>query len=1489
MALFNWIKKEYYDFRLKYADRLARDKDFEKATAIYQALLGKHPFAIVNYSQMLFTTSTSCALMSKNLKEIETLRKFQNESNQQSYQQVLQEFVAKVDAQSKACFISKDYQNAATLIDAISDYYVGDKQFCVRKNRYDAFLLFEKSQNTGAYEPKYKSLVQALIAYDSANDINTFVSVLCKEKRFKRIISLLLPFTKAGSDYEQKIIECTIAIIDGLDSEQKQVHALKDCCANKNINKKTAKKIWNLSKEAAQQSHYKRCVFLDKLSAEYLSDNVAFNLDRCVHLLEEIAPRYDVEEFRHLFGLANDLAIDESATRSLIDRVFEIATSANPTNAISLCSLFTNEERFRTLYIANALILAESKESILNIAELKSVIIANTDADGVVDALIPFVPFVLEFGDFFIDMAIEKIKRHTSTDMLVSYWKISPSPKFFKALVSDSYPATKLFANRFVEDSDLFIVNAEFASALGEAFTNLSDTEFALSSLETLVTKGVAIQKFYIQLVYDYVNEIVPSDKGKGLEVINHALTILPTESTFLNSKKSIIRLYIKSNSLDIALKEVNSISAVDEEAYTLLAEIHLAKAHIAKGNKTKKKELFEVIVLSKQHKLDPSFNKSLEETFKLLIATAEKLYEIDKMDAYDICHRIELYKDYWVQLYLKLRSLDYDNESTLLQKIAYQRETIDCIIAKVSDPATIHDALYIDVWESYIASIFDKSKAQPNEKAASSLKQLESDVHRYCPDAFQKYHLTISCHILQNLWTIATECEIAGEYSAALEQYSDMVNEIRSCDSLPLAWLSHDSKIHPKKDEKRAMLYLVKAECRTLICKLKAGLLVETDESVIVNSLSRDIDASVEEDLAYRFAYYLLEHIRPTEAEKIIKTYIPNEKELLDLCKDIFIRCAELNLKEFNDKLTLIQNGEMTSEDAKAFLAEIDSYYDKISVYLPDTKDKFATYKDLIDNYILHTYFNEEKYAEAYAYLRTTYRNFLKDDQSFRNVAIASLGMVENKTASDENIKFAISTWISAIFTDRLFVKSLDYTTWDNAYTFTLQGCLGSSDFDKLPDNVNYDDPIDNQIISIKEVQLSLLNRMETAIRNNYPQYESFFNDEKSALEALVDLNLGVKCPLVAPYISNTFKAYRNAIKNSFSTDLQHDYGNKEQILSLGVKYGFDDEVYTDYKKAMKIVFSCKEALQTLDATAISIAFHDISPILGYAELHSSLKSCVANAMSAAERGKMDYKKYFSLFYSVCLKMIDDSLSFTCAKYMNSEIVSRLNAETMKLQDGVNYLYKLYLLAPSNIQVKENLQGVLRNLAVECETKENQQDKSLLDSIIQRTGNTFLSAVTEGKMGGIINKFNNDKISSEDALEQTYSIYCKCSSNELVCRTLVDLCLRCIHEHIIRDTSVAPFVKNLLDKIANNKSAEFNKKSLAISEDFHKIWDQLPIESKLLISGSSSILTRNQSLNSNGIALQTGLRYMQKLAPQGTISITARDPYHFPMSTYPF
>lgn len=129
---------------------------------------------------------------------------------------------------------------------------------------------------------------------------------------------------------------------------------------------------------------------------------------------------------------------------------------------------------------------------------------------------------------------------------------------------------------------------------------------------------------------------------------------------------------------------------------------------------------------------------------------------------------------------------------------------------------------------------------------------------------------------------------------------------------------------------------------------------------------------------------------------------------------------------------------------------------------------------------------------------------NYIEEDSQFRNVAIAALGVVESGSAKEKALKYAISVWLSAVYTDRLFVKSLDYTSWDDNYTFTLQGSLGQTndyDYDSLPENINFDAPVDNHNIAIKDVQESLSSRMENFIRDHYPNYEDFFYFRKRSL----------------------------------------------------------------------------------------------------------------------------------------------------------------------------------------------------------------------------------------------------------------------------------------------------------------------------------------------------------------------------------------------------
>ena len=112
--------------------------------------------------------------------------------------------------------------------------------------------------------------------------------------------------------------------------------------------------------------------------------------------------------------------------------------------------------------------------------------------------------------------------------------------------------------------------------------------------------------------------------------------------------------------------------------------------------------------------------------------------------------------------------------------------------------------------------------------------------------------------------------------------------------------------------------------------------------------------------------------------------------------------------------------------------------------------------------------------------------------------MAIMSLVAAENGQLSNSNYKELLAMWATAIYQQSIFVKSLDFTSWDDQYTFSLNsalGCLGMMSDEELPDNVNYDTNFDDKKnVSILDVQKALISRMETAICDN-SEYLLFFS----------------------------------------------------------------------------------------------------------------------------------------------------------------------------------------------------------------------------------------------------------------------------------------------------------------------------------------------------------------------------------------------------------
>lgn len=843
----------------------------------------------------------------------------------------------------------------------------------------------------------------------------------------------------------------------------------------------------------------------------------------------------------------------------------------------------------------------------------------------------------------------------------------------------------------------------------------------------------------------------------------------------------------------------------------------------------------------------------SFKDEFYLI---ANKLYANGEQEkSYFVCSKIEKTKS-WIALYLQLKEKDINKVTSISQKVGLYQDALIQIKQATNNPETITDTIYGTFWKTYSDILIKKSTSQPKEKAICDLVSIREELVNVAKSAPGYFEIlaSMSNQIAKLRWSLANELEEDSEYQKASKQYDELHKE-----NVPA--------------------YTNRSLLRYLICLIKDNNLSVDAENKIKNALALKSFEALREDLAYRYSIYLLKATRPTEAEIILKKYLPDESNLLSICSNIFVKEAEDRLQEFNDKLELMSQGEMSAEEAVLFHKSYDSTVRLITSRLKDTALRFSTYKNKIESYILQRLFNEEHYSEAFDEIKLLYPNFIQNDNAFRNIAIASLGLLENGETDDTKIKQTISIWISAIFTDRLFVKCLDYTSWDDQFTFTLQdsfGELNEYDSEELPDNINYNDPIENQNIAIKDVQNSLLTKIESIIRDQYPSYESFLNNERTALEGLIKLNLDEDFIIATPYLACMSKIVFDSISHALDYDYDQNYDNNEDVLSLGVVYGLKGEAYADYKATKQMADNCCASLKNTLQSQRS-AFANIARIKDFDKLYASVKAAVSTEMNNAIKNKLNYNSFLDQYETICKFLNETALSMSCANYVNAEVIHRLNDDTMQERDGVSYLVRIYNLAPNNIQIKQNLEAVMCSLARQCEETNNLMDVHALNSALRNTAGKFDTIVEDariqGKLNAIVEKVNNNKMKNDAALKAVHELYVKCPNNERVCENLVTICSICIHQYIIGD-GYSSSVTSILNKINNNKSATFKKHAKKMAKEYLDIWQQLPADSQMLMSGMGALT--GKTLNSKGLALKSGLDYLQKLGDVPDTSLSS-------------
>ena len=1094
----------------------------------------------------------------------------------------------------------------------------------------------------------------------------------------------------------------------------------------------------------------------------------------------------------------------------------------------------------------------------------------------------------------YISTSISVIKEMTEKDIALSefskVWKKFQDAKLLDEFVNDKYPffkeVTEFLVEWFTVSKRLVAKQKEFCDCI---FT-FKDYSYALDISERLNAKGMNVHTLYVAVI---LKAIPTLDADGKLQLINRGLSKF-TDANLFQEKHDVATLLINNGDLDKAKTVLQELIGHHKDAEPSLALVAYKNYKKVQSLDKKEEYLTECLSFDTKHS-NPFDQETYKPTFvkalKSFIDVIDKHVKTDNfIEARRLCLSLKLYSSDWYEKYLVI-------VAGYLSKIAASNEIaasiyscFDTLSANEVDIKKLNSDIIIGLWDSLFQAELTKALEMTYEDSTSHLQKLCTYVSENCyADKEKELLKNINSELVVIHKTEGYKQEGVGNIDKAISSYNRLssIGDVRT-----KTW----------------------AKIRTTICQLKKG--TSLNEEDVFKVLSYVGFAKEKKDLSYRYCIWLIKNTSAKNALDFIKEHLPNEDELIDICNNEYIVEAEASLAELNASIEDMTTGKMSLSDATKLASKIDSYDATISPYLENVHSKIISLKESIQSYILSKSFEEGDYKLALKLLKDTGVSWFLDDIYLRNVAIACLGIAENGLLNKLNYKEVISYWLTAVYRDQLFVQSLDYTSWDDSYTFTLDNSMGGSkdeSFDTLPDNVNFDEAIEGSVISICEVQQSLLGRFEAAIESLDNFYRQFYDTQKDAMDSLVKLNLDHPCMIAAPYLANNTRKCINEIKGTL--DYEYDnYGN-ENILKVGLMYNLTSGVYGDYKTATTAIDDCSKAILTKSVVQVNSAFCDsaIDSIREFPDLYSSFVVNLQNALTSLIKDEADYKTVMSLFIPICRLINDSTIAYMFGNHINQCVVGELNDEKLDLATGLEDMVSVYEVAKNCSRLKDNIGNVIEALIGKYVTEEKSTDLSTLKTVLSKTGREFepnvektlteqvvmvavisdhldsikglatISANSESlrlrlshikdeaeeasinlQLSQIVDKVNNNKILYYSALQKVYSLYEVHQNNKRVCENLCTLVGMCIREYVIPDKVGKSTVMTIFDKLKYNKSTTYKSCASSLREERENILGSLPYEARRLLTGGTAY---GSTLNAEGIRLKNALQLYLDLA----------------------
>lgn len=1081
-------------------------------------------------------------------------------------------------------------------------------------------------------------------------------------------------------------------------------------------------------------------------------------------------------------------------------------------------------------------------------------------------------------------------------EFLENKWKEKYPRNIFPELLSSESLSEPLLKH-LVEKSKKYIFSKEVLNSICDVISKLSSEDFALSLYERLNENGFDIKKYYLCKINAIISTL-PIEKKELL--LNRAISVFK-DSKLISQKSALVLGYFEQRKTDDAFRLANEMQSLDKTVIYDLCylNIQLSKLSSTIDEGTKYLSEAERIWIGLSEARSGRYTK--KQLVDLINETT--LYWAKKCETSgDITSAVSLVSNIAshytkaaneIARIFKKHLVKEDTDSVAVETRCYLIKEAITQICKISEDVS-DDPNFIALWECLIHSTLLKFKNRDiNVEYDSELTELWENLQE-CKLSSKANNVSES--LQKELSKVKKELAIYYEkltnYQVAIQKYNELKK--LACDLS--SWATN----------------------RSLICIIKSS-----DQEIISNYIIeitkrfKEKPSSDLYELIYRYCIYIIRCGNYDDALGIIKKFLPNEAELLSVCKNHFISLEEEKLREFNLKIESIQHNEMSSDAAKAFLKSFDTFIKGFIHIYSFSIEEQSKYKNCLKNYIIHRLYVENKYEECYSALKTLHGDYIDNMMSMRNLAIMSLEIAENGLLSDSNYKDIISIWLTAIYDERIFVESLQHTQWDDKFTFTLKNALGNyseHNYGLLPSNVNFNLPTPN-VVEIRGVQNALISRFETSLVNT-PEYFAYYQTSKKAIDSLIALNLDERCRAYAPgvIIDNSQASFE--IHNALNQEERQHYDNWEKVLKTACMYGFTSGIYGTYNTANDYLNSCKDALERNNIRSIRSAFTSskIDEIKKFNELQDTLNVAVYASFSKA-RGSMTVDRILSIFSPITEVLDDSQLNYTITNFVNQEVIQQVNNKDISLAKASKMMLEAYKICPSNRTVQQNLHAMTESLVMDYITSgendavnslveilsatnefnsavisalkgnenvpeelktmlfaANEQNFTTLKNTIYRyspairiTLNSIASEIAEMNLNVQLNqiaeRLKADTLSKKDALNQLYNLYLQHQSNENICEVLAIVAMQCIMEYIANDKPGKVSVITTLNNLRNNRSATFNAHNSHISNTRREILNSMSYENK------QALLYHSDRLTAQGRALKLALDYLQYLS----------------------